>query len=171
MFATNITKENSYGSNLLVSLLVRYPQLGTVTFNHHKESLELTFMLSKIPDKDILEATKTHILESISCYHYLEEIIDAKNDFQFQLYDHVALIKITRDIATLSKKEIALIVALIQQKFSNLLIMEDTDYLPEEDMIFQEQMIESLLYSANEWRIEHGLIGFRENGRVMVFHT
>jgi hypothetical protein len=160
----------SDGVNLLISILVRYPEIGTINFDPNKESLKLTFMLSGIPSQTEFNSIKQLILNSIAAYQELESLTVQITDLQMTTYEQVAMLNIIRDVATLSKSEIALIIALLRDKFKERLVADHNDSMLEEDLLVQEELIDNMLENIKKHHAAHGLIGIREDGRVLVFN-
>jgi len=160
----------SDGVNLLISILVRYPEIGTISFDPKKNFLKLTFMLSGIPSPVEFSATRQLILDSVMAYHLLEGLTINTTDVQLSSYEQVAMLSIIRDVDTLSKSEIALIITLIRDKFKDRLVTDHNDSMLEEDLLVQEELIENMLENIKKHHTVHGLIGIREDGRVLVFN-
>lgn len=160
----------SDGVNLLISILVRYPEIGTISFDPDNESLKLTFMLSGIPSSDEFAAVKQLILNSAAAYYELEGLRVRITDFQMTTYEQVAMFNVIRDVATLSKSEIAIIITLLRDKFKERLVADHNDSMLEEDLLVQEELIDNMLENIKQQHAAHGLIGIREDGRVLVFN-
>jgi len=80
------------------------------------------------------------------------------------------MLKIVRDVKTLSKGEIALIITLLRDNFKNRLVTDHNDSMLEEDLLVQEELIEDMLENLKKGQANHKLIGIREDGRVLVFN-
>lgn len=160
----------SDGVNLLISILVRYPEIGTISFDPNHESLKLTFMLSGIPSPTEFAAIKRLISNSTAAYHQLEGLKIRSTDFQMTTYEQVAMLTVIRDVATLSKSEIAIMIALLRDKFKERLVTDYNDSMLEEDLLVQEELIDNMLENIKKHHAAHGLIGIREDGRVLVFN-
>jgi len=160
----------SNGVNLLISILVRYPEIGTVSFAPPNNYLTLKFMLSAIPSIIEFSTIKQLLIDSITAYTMLEGLpIEAFNIELFP-YGQVAIVNIVRDINTIAKNELSLITALLRENFEKYLIIEPNDYLLEEDLLLQEEVIENMLENIKYHPPAQPLIGIRENGRVLIFN-
>jgi hypothetical protein len=85
-------------------------------------------------------------------------------------YDGLTFLEINRNIESLTQEEIALITGVVHEFFDEFLILDQEDALQEEDTLLQEEMIEHMLEDLKDSRQEKRLIGFREEGRVLVFN-
>jgi hypothetical protein len=160
----------SDGVNLLISILVRYPEIGSINYDAKDNSIKLIFMLSSLPSKAFFDMVLKTLLSSISAYHTLEGLKNAKTDIKVSACEQVAMLTILRDVATLSKGEIALIITLLRENFKDQLLADDNETMLEEDLLVQEEVIDNMLENIKRQHFDNGLIGIREDGRVLVFN-
>ncbi|MDT8901377.1 hypothetical protein [Anaeroselena agilis] len=160
----------SHGANLLISILVRYPEIGTVNYDADTGTINLTFMLSGTPAAAELAAIEERLLASIDAYHSLEGIKDGSAEVWCSTCDQVAMLTLRRDVGTLSRGEIALVIALLHEGLQDRLIADENDAILEEDLLVQEEVIGTMLESMKQDHNGNGLIGIREDGRVLVFN-
>ena len=71
-------KANMDGINLLVSILVCYPEIGTVSFEPGDEALHFSFALKEVPQRKAYESVGSFLEESMLAYHSLEGYEDAR---------------------------------------------------------------------------------------------
>jgi len=158
------------GVNLLISILIRYPEITTISFDPETHTLKQTFMLSGIPlEKEFLKVRKI-ILDSIAVYHCIEGITDKNVDIHLSTYENVAMLHIIRDIRTLTKGEIALTISLLKEQFRSSLIVDDGETMLDEELVLQEELIDNMLNNATRSCSGRRLVGIREDGRVIVFN-
>ncbi len=161
----------SDGANLLISMLVRYPEIGTINFDPDANSLKLTFMIAGIPTATEFEAAKGLLINSIAAYHLLEGITDSSIDVELSSYEQVAILTVLRDVQTMSRGEMGLTIKLLRERFAERLVADRNDAMLEEDLLLQEAVIEDMLENMREQdNDDHSLIGIREDGRVFVFN-
>jgi len=163
-------EEISDGVNLLISLLISYPEIGTVSFDPQYNQLQLKLMLSSIPSHDEFTNIKHLLLDSIAVYTMLEGLPLKTTEIQLHTHDKVAMLSIVRDVNTISKNEISLIITLLREKLKGYLIIDSNVSLSEDDLLSQEEVIETMLDNIKQHSLRHGLIGIRENSRVLVFN-
>lgn len=132
----------SDGANLLISMLVRYPEIGTINFNPEANSLKLTFMISGIPSASDYKTIKQLIINSVATYHMLEGTPATATDVDLSSYEQVAMLTVSRDVHTMSRGEIDLTIKLLRDRFADRLIADHNDSMLEEDLLFQEEVIE-----------------------------
>jgi len=160
------------GINLLVSILVCYPELGTVSFEPKDESLRLSFAFKGVPSGSEYEEVRNLLAESILAYHALEGFFGAKTNITLEAQGNTSFLHISRDVHTLSRGEIDLITALIREHFGEILIMElaNNESSDIELETAQAEVIDHMIGNLKINRVTDRMIGVREEGRVMVFN-
>jgi len=162
----NYTNEIS----LLVSILLRYPQISSLNFDPHLHMLRFAFMVSEnIPEEQLREFQ--HRLEtSLEAFHHLDDHKEAVFEIVFKNMNAITCIEISRHLENLSQEEISLIVMLLQDAFSNHLVMDFHDSALDEDLQLQEELIDTMLLDLKDNTKDRNFIAYREEGRVMVFN-
>ncbi len=163
-------KQVSDGVNLLISILVRYPEVGTISYNSTNQSIKLTFMLAGLPDDKQIDCIVKHITQSLSVYHLLKNVKQSLLTISMNRHEPMSILTIIRDVHSLTRGEIALIISLLRDKVVDLLVTDASEFLVEEDLLIQEELIESMLENMKQKYDHHSLIGIREDGRVLVFN-
>ncbi|WP_031514500.1 hypothetical protein [Desulfofalx alkaliphila] len=154
------------GVNLLISILVRYPQVSTINFEPQKGTLRFNFIFnysSKEP-KNIIKLLQS----SIDTYHMLEGKKARVVLIDYNIKDDYTVINIERDTDSLNLEEISLIVQCLQQSVKTNIIIENIG--DEEDLYMHEELIEAMLENVRYCNEEKPLFAFREEGRVLVFN-
>ncbi len=162
----------SDGVSLLISILVRFPQIGTIQFDSKRRLLSLNFMLSQTVSPADLDAFQESIAVHLKAYHYITGKAPACLKIETkQPYDKFCMLSIVRDLATLSKGEINLISTLLEEKFHDCLILDDSESVPDfmDELDFPEELIDNMFETVRTQRTAKSLTALRENGRVLVF--
>jgi hypothetical protein len=170
----NIPEERSSdGVSLLISILVRFPQIGTIQFESKSRHLRLNFMLSQSISPEDIQTFQTKIAANLKAYHFItgKSPICVKIESK-QPYEKFCMLSIVRDLASLSKGEMAIIISLLVERFHETLIIDDPDFLPDfmDDPSFPDDFIDSMLENVRFQRSAKSLTALRENGRVLVFN-
>ncbi|MDQ0202552.1 hypothetical protein [Pectinatus haikarae] len=162
---------NMDGVNLLVSLLLRYPEIGTISFDPETDTLKLTFTLDKVVLSDEFEKFKKLLVSSISAYHYLEKIEDAEIAISTEVHENTLFLHILRDMDTVSQDEIKLISELMNEHFGDAVIKDSASISAEGDNdSIQEELIDHMLGNVKLNHVSEHIIGLWEEGRVLVFN-
>lgn len=156
--------------SLLISILVRYPEVATIDLEADHQVLKFTFLFNQSISTDNLTNLKGILLESIQVYNYLENRKPTRISINQQDCDEITVVEILRDVESLSQEEIALIVDVFNQYFRYNLVKEASDDMIEEDLLVQEELIEHMLESVKGNNDNDHLYAFREEGKVLVFN-
>ncbi|MGE5529238.1 MAG: hypothetical protein ACM3X6_08870 [Patescibacteria group bacterium] len=156
--------------NLIVSLLVRYPGIATISLDPVQKFLQFTFVVKRSLTLPEFERFSGTVTESLQAHAELNGRAPRLLDLRLSKFDDLSFLEIKRDIDSLQPEEIALLTTLIDQEFGGELVQDQEETLEEEDQAIQEEMIEHMLEDLKDSRQEKKLIGFREEGRVMVFN-
>ena len=166
-------KPNMDGINLLVSILVCYPEIGSVSYEPKDDALHFSFALQELPSREDYESAGELLRESILTYHSLEGFEDGRIEVFLEGQGHTAFFRVVRDIRTISQGEISMIATLMRERFGETLIA-DAEGRPEAvefDLAAREDAIDHMIGS---FKIARGgtnrMIGIREEGRVLVFN-
>ncbi|HYH04598.1 MAG TPA: hypothetical protein VEC37_16015 [Bacillota bacterium] len=160
----------SNSMSLIAFLLVRYPEIGSVRYDPEQKTMQFSFMLVKALDDEALALFKEKLTLSLSSISQLQGREMGLLQVNYTEDGDLGFLEITRDVDSLSQEEIALIIGIIQQFFEGFLLLDQEDTAGEEDVLLQEEMIEHMLEDLKDSRQEKKLIGFREEGRVLIFN-
>lgn len=163
--------EDSSGVNLLISILLRYPEIINVSFEPGHKTLGFTLMLRRKLDDREFEAFRRLMVESLKGYLALVGRVEEPGIcLRKAICLGHTLIRISCDISLLTHETISLLVESAVGFFGEDLIAEGQGRPPEEDRESQDEVIENLLADTRDKHYQRSLIGFREDGRVLVFN-
>jgi len=155
----------NYGSGLLVSILLRYPEVGTICCSREQQALVLKFLVSKDCD---FESEKVKLTQALEIFHKIEG--RKIQLFEIEKYEQeLDLLVVTRDLYSVSQNEINLIVELIKYNIGNNLIKDESE-LPEDEITLQEDVINHMLAAMRANGTDQSFTAVREDGRVLVFN-
>lgn len=154
---------------LLISILVRYPEVSTIYYDPTDHVLRFNFVSSGIVQEKQLQSIQQTLLDSIEALNFLEHKKTRLVEIHCQTCYDLTMIEVRRDVDTLVQEEISLLVTLMQQMDYNI-VTEGNDGLFEEDLLMQEEIIEHMLESVKDTAGDKNLFAFREEGRVLVFN-
>jgi hypothetical protein len=153
------------GVGLLISILVRYPEVCSVRYLQQEHALKFRFLL-QVPENG--ENLTKKIREALEVFHRFEGNTMRLCEVQLKPEDRLSLLTITRDVGSMNQMEVGLIVDLVKAEWSKQLIFEETEF-SEDELIFQEEVIAQILQSFRESTLDKGFIAVREEGRVLVY--
>jgi len=155
------------GVDLLSSIVLRYAEVGSVHYWCEQHALKFTFMVQLHQEvSSLLEILKP----GLEFFHQLERQSMRIFDLACRSEENVCLITVTRDVESMTQREVGLIVELIKGKYNKQLIYDEL-YLPDDEQIFQEEMITHMLSSFHSDHIDKNVVALRAEGRVLVFKS
>jgi hypothetical protein len=169
MAALDVTSTDSnyfnYGTGLLVSILLRYPEVGTISCCQEQQSLVLKFLVSKESD---FKSLQNKLLQALQMFHKIEgrKMKMCKVEKHEQELD---LFVVTRDLRSITQNEINLIVEIIKDELGDQLVTDENS-LAEDEIILQEEVINHMLAAIRSNGTEKNITAVREDGRVLVFN-
>lgn len=169
--------EASDGVALLTALLIRFPELGSATLGPKLGEIRLEFYLDQeIDTVRFGEFVKTFRLS----WDLFFDLVRAKTyerritrvvDYPTEENEHdseVEIIRVTRDLETLTLEEISMMVSLIRERFVATII--EGEPVPISEAKYQEQVLRSSLDKVRSDPYSCGLLtGFRDEMRVLVY--
>lgn len=161
---------NSKGVSLLVSVLLRYPEVGSVDFDPADQTLKFTFLFHRSPGRRRVRRLTALLQDSLRVMHQLENHKPRTIRVESVEDSQLTVLSVLRDVATLSQSEIFLVVNILREHCSGLLVSDQQEMMPEEDMVVQEEIIAEMLEDVRSHQQHHNLTAFREDGRVIVFN-
>ena len=161
-------KESNYynhSTGLLVSILLRYPEIGTISCSKEAQTITFKFLISPNYNYELL---KEKLKQALEIYHSFE---GGKMEVCLieKLEQEVNLLAITRDIVSLNFNEVNLIVEFLKNELKKDLIIDEIILLKDE-VLFQEDVINHLLANIRINGTENNITAIREDGRVLVFN-
>lgn len=162
-------EESGDSVNLLTSILVRYPEVATINLDPEQQLLTFTFILSRPMPAAGVAGLREKLLASIDVFNWLEGRGVRYATVVHLPGEQLTRLEVKRDVESLEREEIGLIVELLRQHLKNDLITEADEPLAGEDALFQEEVIDQSLQILKEASEVKCLFAFRDEGRVLVF--
>lgn len=161
---------NTDGVNLLVGMLISYPEINKVLYEPKDETLNSTFIVKAVLTDDDFDAFDILLKTNLAAYFELEKIEAERVELFRQQCGNFTFIQLKRDIASVSKGELALLAALVQERYGSQLLDDGKVIVLEDEMILQDDFVDTMLNNIRLNKIPMRLIGMREDGRVMIFN-
>ncbi|MCL2337236.1 MAG: hypothetical protein FWC60_07430 [Firmicutes bacterium] len=155
---------------LLISILVRYPQVAAINFDPEEHLLKFDFICARAVEENEMRQFETYLLDHIQTLNFLEKKDLSLIEVTHQVFNDLTVIEIKRDVETLALDEINLVAEVFYQYWEKDLIADAGEHLIEEELIVQDEIIEHMLESVRGSVGSKKLYAFREEGKVLVFN-
>ena len=158
-------------SQLLATILVIYNLISTVSYDPEDSMIRLSFAFKGQPAEEDFKEFAAKAVDSIEAYHHLEGFVNPRVEMYMEGVGETYFLHVKRDMKTLSRGEISILTTLIEEKFSDYLIIDeiggaaaDADFI-----LAQEDRLDQMLGMARQMTIPDRLVGIREQERVVVY--
>jgi hypothetical protein len=155
---------------LIMSILVRYPEVSSIKYDPELKEIRFALMVGRLLSDAEFAAFRETLRANIDAYAYVTNREELLLTLDKHVFDNITVVEIVRNVETLCQEEISLIIKLSQDAFGSALIVDEGELLSEDEFDIQDGIIDQILDSLKDYENEKKLIGFREEGRVMVFN-
>jgi len=161
----------SKGIGLLISILVRYPELATVNYDPQDRTMTFTVLVARSLEGEELEGLRRDLVLSGEALADLEGRELQRFCVNTSDFDGLTVLEVVRDVESLTQREISLHTATLGGRLGEALVCDSAGgNIVEEDLAVQEEMIGQMLDDLRGVRSNRRLVAVRESGRVMVFN-
>ena len=154
---------------LLVSLLVRYPEITSINYEPERKVLRLSFLIEQVLSGEQQLKLQAKLKQYLEGHAYLKgqqpETIEVTN----LSLEKCTFLEIHRDVDTITREEINLLIELLVEEFGESLTVDSREN-DREDQEIQEELIGHMLDHFRVLNQRNQLFAFREDGRVLVFN-
>jgi hypothetical protein len=169
LFLAKLRLKETLGTNLLVSLLIRYPELSSLRYNPQTATLSFTILLKA----EVEAANRAEFAAKVATYFSVCQELDPKfsppGSLEQSADDGVTVIVYEQQLEKVTIPETRLFMELVTDFYRGLI--GDTGMpLHEEEAFTQEEIIEHILGQKESLREERSIVAYREGGRVFVYN-
>lgn len=161
---------SSLQATLLISLLLRFPEIGSVRFLPEDGRIAFTFLLRQAKGHVCLAAFERSVHAHLDAFSRVNGGRTGFVSVEFKTYGELSIVEVVREVASFSRHELSLLISLIRDCFGEALVVETVESLRVDEQIAEEELIDDILEDvrvSGPWR---ELMGFRDAGRVLVFN-
>jgi hypothetical protein len=170
LIAKSLPEEPNDSVNLLVSLLVRHPELSRVVIKPRFAAIALFFIVRGSLDTEERTSFRHAVADHLRAFHQLAREPSPKVAVRIRADQGHTFVEIEREARDITRDEIALMVALVAQSFGERLIVNPpADDPNEDDGSGREDAVGSALDAVRRAKQAKGLVGFREERRVLIY--
>jgi len=158
------------GVNLLVGLLVRFPEILIINYNRAEAFFIISFMLKANIEQERYMRFREHFSACLKAYYGILEQEQALPAIGKRFVKAWTLLQVTFSKKSISFEEINLVNSLILNEFQKEVIVDTraSSHFGAEKGTYGEDFIECLLPEKKKQEQEN-LFAFREAGKVYIF--
>lgn len=162
-------EETDESVNLVISLLVRHPELSRVIIKPRSAAIAFFFIVRATLDAVERSRFRHSVLEHTRAFTALGR--GGKTDVatRYSAGDGLTFVEIERDAKSIARDEIGMLVGLVSQSFGDKLVVNPPAEDGDDDAMLQEESVVSALDAVQRGRHRKGLVGFRDERRVLIY--
>jgi hypothetical protein len=167
---TRIPSEASDAVGLIIALLVRYPEIATLVSNPAAGSLTLSFAVRGAVDRRAERKINDSLVEHVRTLAQFGEESVGTLEVELESDAEMSFVRVTRDAASFSRDELAMLVAMLADRFGPRLVVSPVaeDEVMDDDGAADE-LVEYAIDALRDPTQKRSLVGFREEKRVLVY--
>lgn len=162
-------KKESPATRLLISMLIRYPEVTSVRYEPSTKSIVLSFFLQGFTEPKLIEDCQCELQTYIEMCAVLEGKRANVGKLEFTTHDQLTIITYGQSIDLITNSEILLLTHILHSYFSGQVTLEPIS-IGQDDLQYQEELINRLLGHREEFNEEKHVLAYREDGRVYVYN-
>jgi hypothetical protein len=170
VIAKRLPDESNDSVNLVVSLLVRHPELSRIIIKPRFSAIAFFFVVrAHLSKAEQLHFRRT-VFDHFGALHRIDGLRSPKIAVRLVVDSDLTFVEIERDAKSLARDEISLMVGLITQFFGERLVVNPpAEDEPDDEFGSQEDAVGSALDAVRRGKQRKGLVGFREERRVLIY--
>ncbi|GAC1303276.1 MAG: hypothetical protein NVSMB19_13130 [Vulcanimicrobiaceae bacterium] len=164
-----VPSEASDAVGLIITLLVRFPEIATIVSHPTDGTLTLSFAIASALDRatvaTVRESVSDHVRALLACGREKPDALDVRCESDAGM----SFVRITRDVRSLTREELLVLVAVLADRFGERLVKSPASDDVFEDDDAADEVVEYALEALRDPAQQRSLVGFREEKRVLVY--
>jgi hypothetical protein len=170
LIAKDLPEEPNDSVDLVVSLLVRHPELSRVVIRPRFAAIAFFFVVKGKVDAGEASGFRRAVTSHLRALHALLRDAAPKIAVRVRADEELTFVEIERDARDISRDEIALIVALVAETFGERLVVNPpADESGDDEPGAREDAVGSALDAVRRGKQRKSLVGLREERRVLIY--
>jgi hypothetical protein len=161
--------QESPATHLLISMLIRYPEVSTLRYEPDKQLLIFTFLLQGEIDTSKQIACQQKFFSYYDACSDLDNKFRYRGVFSFRHFDDVTLVTYQQGLSNIRPGEIRLLISVLQEFFPGEVTLEPL-LIDEQDLDMQEELIDRLLNHKELLSEKQQIVAYRDGGKVFVYN-
>ncbi len=170
MITTRVPTESPDTVNVIVALLVRFPEISSIVSRPADGTVKLSYVLAKRLDRRAQRKLAASLAEHIGTFLELTGDEPAALAVDCEVDGVTTFIHVTRDAASFTRDELMLQLSLLGERFGDALVKNPPPDDPiDEDPEARDEVVDCALDVMRDPSRQKSLVGYREEKRVLVY--
>ncbi len=170
MITTRVPTESPDTVNVIVALLVRFPEISSIVSRPADGTVKLSYVVGSRLDRKAQRELAASISEHIGTFLELTGDEPAALDVDCEVDGATTFVHVTRDAASFTRDELTLQIALLGDRFGEALIKNPPPDEPiDEDPEARDEVVDCAIDVVRDPSRQKSLVGYREEKRVLVY--
>lgn len=169
MFKFKSGKEVSDSVGLLITILIRYPEMSKINYEPDNQMIKMTYLIKNNFAKEEVDRFFRNLKESILTFNYLQNNKNISVNTEYEINEEYITLDLFRDIDTFTVSELNMIIQLLHTDFLKAVIVDTNEFFYEDELQWQEEVITDMLENLKNALPVKKMLAFRDEGRVRVF--
>lgn len=153
--------------DMVISISLDYPEINVVKYNAEQNVIIMEIALSEEITEKIIQSFFIRVRQSIIAYKQMEGIQADIIDLQYNIYSGITFVRIFRDVRTLTKDEVGLIMRLFTEEFNSIVCKDEISGFKLESLRRQvkNDILMEVIKSSNK---AYNFKAYRDRGRIFI---
>lgn len=167
--SARLPAENSDTVSLVCALLVCYPEIASMRSAPGDGTVQFSFAiearLDRARQRAVVEEIESHVEGFLGLLGESGEVrVECESDRA------MSFVHVTRDLETFTRDELTMLTGLFAHRFGAALVRNAVaEEQADEDLGWQENLVEAAIEALRDPAQSKSLVGFREEKRVLVY--
>lgn len=161
--------KESPGTNLLICMLIRYPELSSLRYNPDTGEMSFTLLLNGHATAEQQAEFAAFVGQYFDVCRDLDKSFGRLGRITHTLMEGVTMLVYEQHVDQLTIMEVRLFIQLVGEFYQEKLAGE-VHGLQDAELEAQEELIEHLLGQKESLREEQSIIAYRDGGKVFVYN-
>jgi hypothetical protein len=170
VITTRVPTESPDTVNVIVALLVRFPEISSIVSRPADRTVKLSYVAGVPLDRRAQRELSTAIVEHIRTFLELTGDEPAVLKVDCEVDGTTTFIHLTRDADSFTREELMLQISLLTERFGEALIKNPPPDEPiDEDPEARDEVVDCAIDVMRDPSRQKSLVGYREEKRVLVY--
>ena len=169
MFKFKSGKEVSDSVGLLITILVRYPEISKINYEPENQMIKMTYLIKNTFSEEELDHSFGNLKECVLTFNYLQQNNNISVETKYEINEDYITLDLYRDIDTFTVSELNVIIQLLHTDFPKSVIVDSNEFFYEDELQWQEELITDMLENLKKALPLKKMLAFRDEGKVRVF--